>query len=153
VNNFIEVPLVGKYASNRYAIVDADDYIRIAPHNWHVDERDYVYTFIKANRVYLHRLIMRVSECSILIDHANHNKLDNRKSNLRKCSNSQNQANTKSWGGRKTKGVYRHRTKWVARISFNGDRIYLGRFDSMDEALNAYNKKSKELFKEFSYTG
>lgn len=88
------------------------------------------------------------------MDHISNVKDDNRWTNLRECSNSQNCANrgipkTNSSG---FKGVCWNRfaKRWVARIGFQNKKLHLGHFDCPQEAALAYNKKAVELFGEFA---
>lgn len=101
---------------------------------------------------YLHRLIMNAKKGEI-VDHINRNTLDNRKENLRICSNMQNTWNAGSRKGlSKYKGVtyIRRSNKWGASIGCNGKRISLGHFELERDAALAYNAKAVELFGEFA---
>lgn len=87
-------------------------------------------------------------------DHRNGNGLDNRKFNLRLCTNSQNQHNQHSIRGiSKYKGVSwdKRSKKWKAKIQFERKRIHIDQFDSEIEAAKAYDTKALELFGEFAY--
>ena len=44
----------------------------------------------------------------------------------------------------------KQRRKWVANISYNRKRVFLGRFESKEDAVAARLAKEKELFKEYS---
>lgn len=83
------------------------------------------------------------------IDHINGDRKDNRLTNLRLVSKSQNQRNRKpnSVSLSKYKGVYKSKTigSWISSITFEGKRYYLGTFNCETSAAIAYNKKSKEL--------
>jgi len=88
-------------------------------------------------------------------DHINHNTLDNRKNELRVCTQSQNNMNSRK---RKNctsiyKGVCwkKQFMRWDSYIMVNQKQIYIGRFKSEKMAALAYNKKAKELFGEFAY--
>jgi hypothetical protein len=90
------------------------------------------------------------------IDHINHIKDDNRWTNLRDATLSQNQANQPK---RKTntsgyKGVCWHRAhkKWSAQIMYMNKLMHIGHYTTPEEAAEAYKKKAIELFGEFSYT-
>jgi hypothetical protein len=87
------------------------------------------------------------------IDHINNIKTDNKISNLRWVTNSENSHNTsiRSDNSSGLKGVsFNKRSgKWVAYIDFNRKRIPLGYFDTIEEAKTTRQRKSTELFGEF----
>lgn len=90
------------------------------------------------------------------IDHINQNSLDNRLSNLREATRGQNNQNTKRKKNNKSgyKGVCRDKRgrgdKWLAQIMANGKRVILGRFETPQEAYNAYCAAAKEHHGEFA---
>lgn len=112
----------------------------------------------KEKKLWMHREIMqhklnRELLCNEQIDHINRNTLDNQRSNLRLCTNSQNQMNMKSkTGSSKYKGVNWHKQhkKWQSRIQFNKRQINLGYFDIEIEAAIAYNQAALKYFGEFA---
>lgn len=86
------------------------------------------------------------------IDHENRIKSDNRWSNLRPATRSQNAANmglpkTNSTGLR---GVGRSKGRFYSAIEVNQKRIWLGRHDTPDEAAHAYNKAAIAHFGEYA---
>lgn len=89
-----------------------------------------------------------------LVDHINHNRADNRKKNLRLCSGSENDRNRKRYSNNTSgiTGVFfdKKRGKWVANITYNGRKIYLGRFQTKEEAVLTRLTKEVELFKDFA---
>ena len=91
-----------------------------------------------------------------MVDHINGDKLDNRKENLRLCTNSTNQANRKTRRGvSKFKGVVLERRKngrvfWKATIVFEGKAEYLGSFATDLEAAAAYNIAAVAKFGDFA---
>jgi hypothetical protein len=106
----------------------------------------------------VHRIIIDCPE-QLQVDHKNRIKHDNRKSNLRVCSPSQNGANRKTNSGVRYKGVtYKgsklenRDKKWESRICVNGKRIFLGMFKTIQEAAKAYDTASIKHFGEFSRT-
>jgi hypothetical protein len=76
----------------KFAIVDAEDYERLSKYKWHVDKGDSTYYAargIVGKNFRMHREILNAPE-GLVVDHRNHNGLDNRKKNLRLCTRSQN---------------------------------------------------------------
>ncbi len=87
-------------------------------------------------------------------DHINHDTLNNKKSNLRRCTHSQNCANRKIMLGNssKYKGVFWHKQskKWQAQIKVNQKLIYIGIYTNERTAAFAYNLVAKKHFKKFA---
>jgi ribosomal protein L24E len=120
--------------------------------SWHI-RHDKGVSYVIAS-INLHRIIVNAKPGEI-VDHKNGNGLDNRKSNLRICSKSQNNANRKSKKNGKSKylgvSVQSYNTLtgktilYVATIKKDGKRIYIGSFKCEKTAALAYNKKAKEL--------
>lgn len=109
----------------------------------------YVTLTFRGNTWYAHRLIFIWCHgyCPDVIDHINGIRSDNRIENLRHSDYSRNAAN--SWnpkGANPFRGVYRHRSKYVAEASKNGIKEYLGIFDTAEEAHRVFLDRKKELF-------
>ena len=82
------------------------------------------------------------------IDHINGTRDDNRFSNLREATRSENMQNIKPgtiYNCTGYMGVYRNREKFISRITINGVRKNLGTFDTPEEASEAYLKAKIEL--------
>jgi hypothetical protein len=163
---FRRIPLVN---SKRYAIVDPADYYPLSKHIWLAYDRKGSYTILRFSDrqacfvpFTMHRAVMQMkleSQNQILppdlvIDHINNNPCDNRRSNLRLATITQNNRNKRSRGGvSKYKGVvYRaHKKLWVARISVNGKRKYIKSCKSEIDAAKAYDLAAKKYYGEFAY--
>lgn len=90
---------------------------------------------------------------SQFIDHVNNNGLDNRRSNLRICTNAENQHNQiPRMGSSRFKGVHRHKKSnyWIARIRVDGIRIYLGCSKDEIKAAKMYDVGAIRYFKEYA---
>lgn len=104
------------------------------------------------HRVILGRWLGGVPE-GMESDHADRDKLNNTRPNLRLCTSAQNMANIgheSCQGSSKYKGVARHKKKWVAQISVDNKSKYLGLFNSEDAAAAAYNRAAREWHGEFA---
>lgn len=101
--------------------------------------------------VYLHRQIMNPPD-GLTVDHVDRNPLNNRRSNLRVCSQGLNNVNRLKRLGCSSihKGVFRRRKGWAAEIRTGGVRHYLGQFASEIKAAQAYNRKAIELYGEYA---
>lgn len=146
----IKIPLTKGY----FAIVDLDDYWKVKGVNWHINECDGKYYARSLKHGFMHRYIMSCG-VDLYIDHKNNDGLDNRRSNLRLSNNSLNQANRKKSLNPSTsmyKGVSfeKSRNKWISKIKCNQKDIWIGRFDTEEEAARAYNDKAFELFGNYS---
>ena len=150
-----EIPLTKGFV----AIVDDEDFEDLMKYKWTAAPRKTTcYARRNTNRgenFYMHREIMRVSDSKIQVDHANHNGLDNRKSNLRIANSQLNQANRLSSGSEYGfRGVFRNvrDIRFLARIKVNGTEIRIGRFDDPKDAARAYDEAALKYFGEFATT-
>lgn len=131
------------------ALIDLDDVNKIKNYKWCLDHYSYVCSQSCSR---MHRLIMDCPE-DMVIDHINHNPLDNRKSNLRICTQHENMMNN-SKRNDNTSGVIgvsfnRRRNKWVAQIMYNKKHIHLGCFNTKEEAAEARRQAEIKYFGEY----
>lgn len=84
------------WVDNQCILVDVEDYDLISEYKWTIVKiREWTYAVSNRasnNSVYMHRFILNCTKGKF-VDHKNRNGLDNRKCNLRVCSNSENQYN------------------------------------------------------------
>jgi len=125
-------------------VVDADDYETLASHRWHLN-RGYVIRWEsdrgKTVNIMMHREILSCPSGS-QVDHLNHDRLDNRRSNLRIVNNAQNHQNRRH---SPLRGVARDGRRWVAQCKVNGVRHIAGRFDTPEQAAAAAAALRQEL--------
>ena len=145
----------------KFAIVDDEDYDWLMQWKWCIFKSKGIIKGACRNirkprkiiKILMHREIMHAPQDK-QIDHKDHNILNNRKENLRLCTNSQNAQNQRPIRGgfSKYKGVCRLKgsSKWVAQIKFLGKSVTLGTFTNELQAAKAYNEKAKEVFGEFA---
>jgi len=100
--------------------------------------------------IYMHMVIIGEGNHRV-VDHHDHNGLNNTRLNLRPCSLSKNSANRVKRKDSKTKykGVCTNGNRWMARLHHKGVKIYLGSFSTQEGAARAYDKKAVELHGEF----
>jgi len=149
----------------KVAIVDAADYERLSKYKWYAKKGWRTYYAVRGVRVYKNGKYVRVRQIPMhrwltkaprnkLVDHRDHNGLNNRRGNLRLATPRENAQNrrAKLTSRSEYKGVYRRKDSDVfeAAIKNKGKRIYLGRFKRKDDAARAYDEKAKEVHGEFA---
>ena len=145
----------------RFTIVDDGDFEWLNQHKWHWKSKPtgtgYAMRDVRENgrwkHIYMHRIILS-PQGGREPDHINGDGLDNRRCNLRSCTRSQNNMNSRKRRGcsSRYKGVCwnsRDR-KWEARIRVNGRLKQLGYFDDEQEAAAAYDVAAHKLFGQFA---
>lgn len=129
-----------------------EDWDLVTKHSWSVDPRGYLAATYKQKHLVLHRLIMNTPK-GFVTDHINGDKLDNRRENLRICTQQQNSMNTQVSRNNKlgVKGVSMTAFgKYRARIMLNGIEIRLGNFETLDKAIQARKKAECDYFGEYA---
>lgn len=147
----------------KFALVDPEDYEVLSRHKWQFDSLGYARrtqrisgnwrTKNKKVKLFLmHRSILQAPE-GMHIDHINGDRLDNRKCNLRVCTQMQNAQNVRVATAKNPFiGACLHKPtgKWQAQIRLWGKITYLGLFDSQQEASNVYKEAARKHRGEFS---
>ena len=145
-----------KLTKGKFAIVDPDDYQNLFRYDWHLLEtkgKSYAAMFNEGAILSMHRFIINAPKGRI-VDHRNHESLDNRKFNLRFATHSQNCCNKKilKKGTSEYRGVslIKKSNKWQAVIYYNGTRKHLGLFENQQDAAKAYDNAARIYHGEFA---
>jgi len=140
-----------------HAIVDTDDYGWLSRHKWYAGRptsagKVYARRNIPGGTMLMHRMIVQAPK-GMVVDHINGNSLDNRRCNLRLCTQTENIQNSRQRTDAKSrfKGVYPKDDKWYARVSHRGKVYYLGTFDDDVEAAKARDRKASELYGQYAW--
>lgn len=141
-------------------LVDGQDAHLLREYSWHASPMGrnwYVVASKTANgkkrTLLLHRLITGAPH-GVEVDHINGDGLDNRRCNLRLCNHAENLRNSRRSSANRSgfKGVHWHNAsgKWRAQIQCLSVRRHLGLFDSISDAVAAYNAAAFEVHGEFA---
>lgn len=153
------VPLNGKKAAGRVALVDDEDYDLVMQHRWWVQEdasarhRGGPYARTEVGKrpdrkaLFMHNLIAGPRP-----DHVDGDGLNNQRSNLRPATAGQNKANTpkRPRAASRYIGVSVNGAKWASRITFEGKTRHLGSFLSEEGAARAHDAAACELFDRYA---
>lgn len=153
-----EIKVNSRKYGEHVALVDDEDFEIVSKYRWHIVRRPNTWyaeaTISRGKTKTLHRFILNLNETTLTADHINGNGLDNRRINLRICTQKENARNSKipntSTTGYKGVCFVSARKKFIAGIVVNDKRIALGEFRTKEEAALRYNEAAKKYFGEFA---
>lgn len=126
-------------------IINCEDIDLCKKYKWHIKyglNTNYAVTSCGDKKIFLHRLITNCPDNSI-VDHKNHNGLDNRRENLVISNHSKNGANRQ----KETVGIQLTKSgKYSVSIMKDYKHNYVGTYDTLAQAISERQKKYKELF-------
>lgn len=137
--------------------VSPEDKAILDAHLWHQASTGYIRRWDRTSKparlIGLHREIMGDPK-GMVVDHINGDPADNRRENLRVCSQSENNRNSSIRKSNRlgVKGVYldRRRGTYRAQITVDGKQIAIGCFGSLEEAKAAYEAAAHDLHGQFA---
>jgi len=150
-----------KLSQNLYAIVDDEDFDKLNLYKWSATKQHKTYYAIRAFKktdgvrttIRMHRSIMSAPE-TMQVDHLNSNGLDNRKSNLRLCNNAENNRNRGKYitntSGYKGVSWNKQHNKWRSQIFVDYKTVFLGYFQELKDAVQAYDEGAKKYHKNYA---
>ena len=146
---------VGYCSNGARFLFDKSDYDLIRKYTWHTNDFGYLLTRYKNKTYRMHRLILGLEHTDdAVVDHANHNTLDNRRQNLRVCTNSQNAMNKETPTNNTTGhiGVSKSKKngKYRAYIVKDGKTYSLGEYEQYEDAVSARESAEKQYYNEFA---
>lgn len=151
-----EIPLT----QNKFALVDIKDFDYLNQFKWCTHKQRNTYYAVRSIKkngkkalLLMHREILKPPK-GMCTDHINGDGLDNRRGNLRICSNSQNLMNRGKQKNNASgfKGVWWQKIerKWQAQIQVNKKVISLGYYPTKECAAIAYNEAATKYHGEFA---
>lgn len=141
----------------QFAKVDDDDFERISKFKWCSSFEVYRFYAVRGGwvdgktvAIRMHRVIMNAKRGQY-VDHINHDGLDNRRTNLRICTNGENMRNRSGPQKNSTSGILgvrwrKDRSKWESRMCVNGKNMSLGHFENKHDATRAYAEARLKYF-------
>lgn len=145
---------VGYTSSGKEFYFDKEDYDKIKNFCWSVGRNGYVYSSLNRESFYLHRFLLNFPKDKV-VDHIDHNTINNQKNNLRVCEHKENIRNGQL-SKNNTSGItgVRYDDKigaWTARIKVDYKIINLGDYNTKEEANRVRKEAEVKYFGEFQY--
>ena len=146
---------IGYTSKGKEFYFDLEDYDKVKKYCWFEAVTPQGYHMLQTNTQATHKIItMSQLLVGVWYDHINRNPFDNRKTNLRPCSQSEN-ARNKSIPSHNSSNVIgvswrKDRQKWRAFIQINNTYRHLGYFISKNDAIKTRLLAEKEYFGEFA---
>lgn len=149
--------VIGYDKSGNKFYIEIDDLEKIKKYYWRMESNGGFIAYIpfsNGKQIKMHRYIMDCYDEHV-VDHINHDRFDNRRSNLRIVeiiNNTQNQP-IKSNNTSGCPGVCwnKRKQKWMSRITVNKNKVFLGYYDDIKDAIKVRKEAEEKYFKQYSY--
>jgi len=132
--------------------IDSEDYEKIKGIEWHCADDGKGRLSIRSSGIgILSRFLLGVTDSNVFVGFVDGNSLNCRRSNLQIMTKQQLQAKRKMQKNTSGyRGVRKRREKWIALIYVNQREVYLGTFESREDAAKAYNRAASKYFGKFA---
>lgn len=150
-----QIPLTQGY----FALIDDTDFKLISKYSWTIHKKAHGVCYAqrtvikrgKSGSVYMHRSVKRAQKGQI-VDHINGNGMDNRRANLRLCSQAANlqRGRIRSSNTSGFRGVSKSNGKWKAQIAHERKNKHLGYFSTKEDAAKAYDTAAAKIFGKYA---
>jgi len=136
------------------ALIDTEDFDKASQitHSWYACKcnksgRYYIYGKVGSEAIALHRYLLDTPK-KLVVDHINHNSLDNRRGNIRVLTHAENHQNR--MGAAKNsktgiRGVRLYRSSWVAEVNVHGKDFRKSFTSKRDARLYAENIRRTKM--------
>jgi len=149
----MKIPLHG----GGFALVSAEDYEELSKYKWRLSSNGYVirtehyYSEGKRKTLHpaMHRQIMG-EPAGRVVDHINRDKQDNRRENLRICTQSENNLNnplrSTNTSGHHGVRFKKDKKRWIAEIGVGGKTLFIGNFNDIESAVKARKAAERQYY-------
>lgn len=160
VCDYVQIKLLGNHATsnNSNILISKESFELVIQFNWYLGKDGYPVTYGTDDRkirygkgLKLHRMLFPNIQSGYVVDHINHDRLDNRMSNLRVCTQKENNYNKSKLKGFAYKGVVKNKNGlFSAKISKDGKTHQINNIATEKEAAQIYDLMAEELFGEYA---
>lgn len=137
-------------AKGEVILADSSDLEELSKHSWCISKTGYPVARVNGKVMKLHRYLLKLDDPKKVVDHINHNPLDNRRSNMRVCTSQENSRN--KGGGHPIHGIRLMKSgKYQVRIMFQRKEYRIGYFTNLEDAIKARFEAEDRFHGEFAY--
>ena len=154
-SDYVQIALKGDHALelDSSILISRESCKSVLRYNWYLGKSIYPITYDRTplgRHPTLHRFLVRDVPKGYVVDHINHDRLDNRLSNLRICTAKENSYNTKKRDPNKFKGIRKTKNGYNVHITKDGVKYEFKDAGSDIEAAKLYDIIAEEFFGEYA---